>query len=105
MRLFPRLVYGVVDGATLGLILGMAQWWVLRQYVSKAWGWIVANILYWSIGLAVGWIVGGILRRFTHLFLSEVLGLGVTWMLVAGLTGITLIRLLREVPTIKGRGL
>ncbi|MEQ9356079.1 hypothetical protein [Coleofasciculus chthonoplastes] len=96
MRLFPRLVYGVVDGATLGLILGMAQWWVLRQYVSKAWGWIFANSLYWSISLAVGWIVGGLLRRFTQMFLSEVLGLGVTWMLVAGLTGISLIRLLRS---------
>ncbi len=86
LGLFPRLVYGVIDGATLGLILGMAQWWVLRQYVSKAWGWIFANILYWSISLAVGWIVGGILRHFTHLFLSEVVGLGITWMLVAGLT-------------------
>ncbi|MEQ8462981.1 hypothetical protein [Coleofasciculus sp. E1-EBD-02] len=104
MRLFPRLVYGVVDGATLGLILGMAQWWVLRQYVSKAWGWIFTNTLYWAISLAVGWIVGGLLRRFTQMFLSEVLGLGVTWMLVAGLTGITLIRLLGKVPTIKGSG-
>jgi hypothetical protein len=105
MRLFPRLVYGVIDGATLGLILGMAQWWVLRQYVSKAWGWIFTNSLNWSISLAVGWIVGGLLRRFTQMFLSEVLGLGVTWMLVAGLTGISLIRLLREVPPLKGRGL
>ncbi|MEQ9625521.1 hypothetical protein [Coleofasciculus chthonoplastes] len=105
MRLFPRLVYGVIDGATLGLILGMAQWWVLRQYVSKAWGWIFTNSLNWSISLAVGWIVGGLLRRFTQMFLSEVLGLGVTWMLVAGFTGMTLIRLLREVPPLNGRGL
>ena len=95
MRLFPRLVYGIVDGATLGLILGMAQWWVLRQYVTQAWGWIFANSLNWSISLAVGWIIGGILRHFTHLFLSEVVGLGVTWMLVAALMGMTLIRLLR----------
>ncbi|EDX78483.1 hypothetical protein MC7420_7136 [Coleofasciculus chthonoplastes PCC 7420] len=39
------------------------------------------------------------------MFLSEVLGLGVTWMLVAGLTGISLIRLLGKVPTIKSHGL
>jgi len=105
MRLFPRLVYGTVDGATLGLILGIAQWWVLRHYITNAWRWIVTHILYWSISLVIGWVIGGILRHFSHLFLGEVLGLGVTWMLVAGFTGITLIRLLPEISMSKNRGL
>lgn len=92
LQFFPRLVYGIIDGATLGLILGMAQWWVLRQYVTPAWVWIFTNLLYWSISLSVGWTIGGILRRLTHLFLGEVIGLGVTWMFVSVLTGITLQR-------------
>ncbi|MBE9126249.1 hypothetical protein IQ257_06345 [Coleofasciculus sp. LEGE 07092] len=96
LYLFPRVLYGVLDGAKIGFLLGVGQWIVLRQQVSSAWLWILASPLCWSIALALGWTIGGALRLFTHLFLSEVVGLAVTWLAVGVLTGITLMGLLWE---------
>lgn len=49
----------------------------------------------WTIGLPIGWGVGGVLRQSTSLFLSEVVGLAVAWMTIAAITGIALIWLER----------
>jgi hypothetical protein len=38
-------------------VLGVAQWWILRQQVARAGWWIVANALGWGLGLLGGFIV------------------------------------------------
>ncbi|HBB31216.1 MAG TPA: hypothetical protein DDZ80_16420 [Cyanobacteria bacterium UBA8803] len=91
LNLALRLFYGIINGAQIGFVLGVGQWLVLRLQVPNAWRWIAASTLCWSIGLAVGWIVGGILRLVTHLFLGEVVGLAVAWIVVGATTGLALI--------------
>ena len=34
-----------------GMLIGAAQWLVLRQYISKAFWWIVVSTLGWTLGL------------------------------------------------------
>lgn len=97
LQIAPRLVYGIVNGAMVGAVVGVGQWFVMRSQVPQAWRWIFASTVYWGIGLAIGWTCGGVLRLVFNQFLGEVMGLTVTWVLVAGLTGIALILLLRNV--------
>ncbi|CAD5954154.1 hypothetical protein PCC9214_02749 [Planktothrix tepida] len=94
LNLTPRIVYGVIEGAKLGLCLSIGQWWVLRTEVLKPWRWIIASVLSWGIALPIGWMFGGILRQGTSFFLGDVLGLVLVWTIVAGMTGIALTRLL-----------
>ncbi len=96
LEIIPRLLYGIVGGGIIGMLLGVGQWLVLRQHISKAWQWIFVNTLSWSIALALGWIIGGILRLVTRLFISEVIGLTVTWILVGAMTGLALIKFLEN---------
>jgi hypothetical protein len=53
--------------------------------------WILTSALGWGVGLAIGWSVGGILRLKSHLFLSELVGLTLAWVVVAAITGVTLV--------------
>lgn len=85
-----RLTYGTLLGAIGGLWLGIWQWLVLRKYFYRAWQWIAVVVASWSIGLSLGWTVGGILRSTTHLFLGDVIGLMVTWAIVGTITGMGL---------------
>ncbi len=94
-----RLMFGVMQGALVGTLLGLGQWLVFKQHVKGSSWWILASAVSWAIALGVGWTVGGVLRQSTHLFLSEVVGLTLTWMIVAAMTGISLIWLLRKVTT------
>jgi len=41
-------------------VLGVAQWWILRQQVARAGWWIVANALGWGLGLLGGFVVVGL---------------------------------------------
>ena len=50
-----------IDGAIGGAVIGVAQWWVIRQKIPNAWLWILISIACWSIlGIShigvVGWI-------------------------------------------------
>jgi hypothetical protein len=45
-----------VGGILAGAILGGAQWVVLRRYVPNAGVWVWANVLGWSVGLAVSFL-------------------------------------------------
>jgi len=47
-------------GAALGLILGVAQWFVLREHVRRAGLWIAANALAWAAGMPLLFIAAGI---------------------------------------------
>jgi hypothetical protein len=51
-----RALAAGVAGAVIGLILGSAQWLVLRRQVRSAGWWIVVNWLGWmtSLGVAAG---------------------------------------------------
>lgn len=88
-----RAIYGTLNGALVGALIGVAQWLVFRKQVDRAWRWIVASIVSWSIGLAVGWSLGAVLRQFTGIFLGEVVGLALGWVVVAVVTGFALVGL------------
>ncbi|MFE1747164.1 hypothetical protein [Coleofasciculus sp. H7-2] len=90
-----RVIFGIFNGALAGALLGVLQGLVLFQQAKKAWIWILVSSVSWAIGLAMGWAVGGILREATRLFVSELVGLAVAWVVVAAITGVALIGLLR----------
>lgn len=50
-----------VEGAVGGVLIGLAQWLVLRQQFSQAWWWVLASSVSWGLiggsGLgALGWV-------------------------------------------------
>ncbi|HEY9800669.1 MAG TPA: hypothetical protein V6D25_09945 [Leptolyngbyaceae cyanobacterium] len=90
-----RLLNGVRSGVIGGLGIGLAQWLAIRQPAPWAWQWILVNSLSWAIAIPIGTTIGFILRRLTGLFLGELAGLAITWLIVAILTGINAPRLLK----------
>ena len=94
LQLGGRLIYGSLQGALAGALLGVGQWIILKQQLTRARMWILVSAASWAT-VGIGWVVGGFLRQATHLFLSEVVGLASTWFIVAAITGINLIWLLR----------
>ena len=81
-----RILSGAVYGAFGGLGIGLAQWLAIPQPV--AWRWIFVSAASWAVAVPVGSAVGMIWRHLTQLFLGEVIGLSITWLLVGILTGI-----------------
>ena len=55
--------------------------------------WIPIVTVSWTIGLVLGWSVGGILRQVTRLFLGELVGLAVAWVTSSAIAGFALVRL------------
>ncbi len=94
-----RIIFGIIDGAIAGVIVGVGQWWVLKNQIKRAWLWIVASIIGWTIGLTFAWAIGAVLRRFTGIFLGEVVGLIFGWFVVAAITGIVLCDFARNAPS------
>lgn len=45
------LLLAAALGLGAGLILSVAQWWVLRDHVTRAWRWLPANALAWGAGM------------------------------------------------------
>lgn len=88
-----RFVSGLVLGEVCGLVLGILQWLALRSRLRGSWRWICLNPLCWAISLSLGWTIGGLLRSRFQLFLSEVVGLGITWVLVGATTGLALVKM------------
>ena len=91
-----RILYGVLNGAKVGLLMGVAQWWMLRISVPKAEQWILASVAGWAAGLSLGWSIGEVLHRITGIFLGGVVGLTLAWVVTAAVTGTTLVKLARE---------
>lgn len=83
-----RILYGAIYGGLGGLGIGLTQWLAISQPASVAWRWIFVSSASWAIAIPFGSAAGIVLRRFTHLFLGEVIGLAITWLLVGILTGI-----------------
>jgi len=90
-----RLFHGFINGAIVGGILGLGQWFILRKQIYREEWWIIANIIAWGFGLPLGWLVGGLIYGMINLFIAEVLGLMVTWFFVAVVTGFVLMRSLQ----------
>ena len=44
---------GILVGPFMGGVLGIVQWWILRQEVDWAGWWIPISILAWTTGLTV----------------------------------------------------
>jgi len=85
----PRLLWGTTLGVTSGFGLGLAQWWLaIPKSDPWAWQWIVVSSVSWTVALPVGWSVGLFLHHLTRLYLGEVVGLALTWLIVSILTGI-----------------
>jgi len=93
-----RTIYGFIFGSLAGILVGTMQWLALRSLVRAAWCWLIASPLCWGVALALGWTVAGWLRLETNLFLFEVVGLTVTWLVVGATTGVVMSCLLGVVP-------
>jgi hypothetical protein len=59
-RVATIVLLSAAAGAALGLILGVAQWFVLREHVRHAGMWIAANALAWAAGMPLLFIAAGI---------------------------------------------
>lgn len=91
LRLEPRIIFSLLNGLQVGALLGIGQWLVLRQKCEKALILIPIVAISWAIGLVLGWSVGGVLRQATRLFLSEIVGLAVAWVVISAITGFALV--------------
>jgi hypothetical protein len=90
-----RVLYGALYGAIGGFIIGLAQCLAIPQTVPSGKRWILVSSLSWAIALPIGSVIGILLHESTELFLGEVVGLGITWLVVAILTGINAYKILR----------
>ncbi|AFY33162.1 hypothetical protein [Calothrix sp. PCC 7507] len=93
-QLPTRILSGLIYGTIGGFGIGFAQWLAIYQPVPLAWRWIFITAASWAVAIPIGSAVGVILRQFTQLFLGEVVGLAITWLLVAVLTGINAYKIL-----------
>jgi hypothetical protein len=53
-------LYIVVIGlgfAVLGLLVGFAQWWVLRRHLKRTGWWILASAAGWFVGGSAAWVI------------------------------------------------
>lgn len=65
-------------GAFFGIGLGLAQWWVLRQYVRAAGWWIVANGVAWMAGLGVGALLADLITTLGALLVTGLIAAAIT---------------------------
>ena len=95
---FPtRIFAGIIAGGIGGLLIGISQWWLaIPPSFPSAWKWVFVNIISWMIAIPIGSTVGLFLYRITNLFLAEVVGLAITWLLVAIFTGISAERIMQD---------
>jgi hypothetical protein len=91
-----KVIYGILLGAIAGFAMGLVHWLVLREHIPVAQKWIFVCCLSWALGIAIGSIIGSILYSFNQWFLSEVIGLAVTWLIVGILTGVNADRIFRS---------
>ncbi|WP_017654788.1 hypothetical protein [Fortiea contorta] len=89
-----RIFSGLIAGATGGFGLGFAQWLAIYKLAPSAWRWIFISAVSWTVAVPVGSVIGSILRQLTQLYLGEIVGLAITWLLVAVLTGMKADKLL-----------
>jgi hypothetical protein len=85
-----RIFSGIISGGIGGLMMGLAQWSLaIPPSLSSAWQWIFVNSAAWAVALPIGSTLGIFFRQMSQLYLGEVIGLAVTWIIVAVVTGIS----------------
>jgi hypothetical protein len=53
----------VIIGGTVGIFVGMAEWLVMRKYISRCEWWVMATIVGWAIGFGAQAILHEVLRQ------------------------------------------
>ncbi len=72
----PDLMTSMLAGAIIGALVGLAQWFILRQWVQLAAVWILINLVAWATafsGFFGSLITGTVLGVFTGLVLDWLL--------------------------------
>jgi hypothetical protein len=94
--LYFRIFFGMIAGGIGGLVIGITQWWLaIPSSLPWGWCWMFLSSASWALALSIGSAFGIIALHFTQLFLSEVAGLAITWLLVGIFTGTGAYRFLR----------
>lgn len=65
-----------------GALLGIMQWFVLRQQIARAWWWLLASPLGWGWGLVIARLVDRVI------VFTETTGLIAGLVIIAGVAGI-----------------
>lgn len=89
-----RISKSLIQGTLGGIAIGFAQWLAIRKRHTCSYLWIQVNCVVWAVAMPVGSVIGMFLHQITQIFFSEILGLAVTWLLVAFFTGFHAYRLL-----------
>lgn len=91
-------------GLVLGPVLALPQWWVLRRHVARAWLWLPANAVAWSLGMLAIFVVIGLLPAATitvTTVLIILMGLLIAGAIVGAVHGVVLIWLLTQHPAVR----
>ena len=94
-----QVVMGAMLGFGLGVMMGFAQWIVLRQYVLRAGWWILFSALGWAGGMTVIFAGMNVIpdsastALIVMMSVASAVAMGATF---AAITGIGLIWLLRD---------
>jgi hypothetical protein len=89
-----RISKSLIQGTLAGLAIGLVQWFAIRKQYPYSSQWIQVTCVSWAIAMPVGSLIGMLLHEVTQIFFAEILGLAVTWLLVAVFTGFHAYRLL-----------
>lgn len=91
----------------VGVVVGAAQWMLLRKHLSRARWWLLANAGGWTLGLFAGAllsaIVGSALGQSGNVILLLILLIiigGIVGVIAGGVTGFALTRLLKTLPEV-----
>ncbi len=76
----------------LGLIVGFAQWIVLKRVLRKAGWWTLANVLGWSLGWYATYLIALVLPEF----FAILVGYAVIGLIYGIITGLALILFIRK---------
>ncbi len=89
-----RISKSLIQGTLGGIAIGFAQWLAIRKRYPYSYQWIQVNCVVWAVAMPIGSAIGMFLHQITQIFFAEILGLAVTWLLVAFFTGFHAYRLL-----------
>jgi hypothetical protein len=70
------IIYGLsaLMGLVFGLILGAAQFWVLRRHLQRAGWWAVANSVAWAVGMPIIFVGAGSMPESQFSWVSVLIG-------------------------------
>lgn len=97
-------IVGWVGGSWLGMVVGTAQWLVLRRHIPTSWRWIPISALGWGLGCMVGFALPQGLKFAQGQsvaempFWLELVSLMVGLAIASSITGAELARLLLRSP-------